>query len=73
MYLSVLSNIFRRMKIKMCIYILIFISCVIIFVIVRYILIGYKKIDVKKVNFLWKEILILIKSKVEWCFDVIYL
>lgn len=70
MYSSVLSNTFRRMKIKTCIHILTLISCVIILVTVRYTLTGYKKIDVKKANFLRKEIPIPTKSKVERCSDV---
>lgn len=72
MYSSVLSNTFRRMKIKTCIHILTLISCVIILVTVRYTLTGYKKIDVKKANFLRKEIPIPTKSKVERCSDVIH-
>lgn len=46
MYSSVLSNTFRRMKIKICVNILILISGVIILVTVRHTLRGFKKIPI---------------------------
>lgn len=72
MYPRVLSNTFRRMKIKTCLNILILISCLTILVTVRHFLTGSNKIDVKKADsFLRTEIPTPTKSKVEWCSGVI--